>query len=131
MDLVKEYETVLREYERILNLSEQILREIKEGVIEETLVPLLEEKQKVADNIKKLAESIAQTDISEGAPRKAGRKENASPSPRFDPTHPPEQVSGHTLSQIKSFLKQIRSKAEALLKTEEEIKKALEEKIQF
>jgi hypothetical protein len=115
LDLVKEYETVLREYERILSLSEQILTEIKKGVIEETLVPLLEEKQKVADNIKKLAESIAQTDISEG-------------SPGFDFAHRPEQISGHTLIQIKSLLKQIRSKAESLLKTEEEIEKALEEK---
>jgi hypothetical protein len=128
LDLVKEYETVLREYERILSLSEQILTEIKKGVIEETLVPLLEEKQKAADNIKKLAESIAQTDISEGSLSKTGRKENRSQSPRFDFTHRPEQISGHTLSQIKSLLKQIRSKAESLLKTEEEIKKALEEK---
>ena len=114
MHLVKEYETVLREYERILSLSEQILREIKEGMLEETLVPLLEEKQKVAGNIKKLAESIAQTDISEGSPRKTGKEENASLSPRFDFTHRPQQVSGHTLSQIKSLLKQIRSKAESL-----------------
>ena len=128
MDLVKEYETVLREYEKILSLSEQILMEIKNGVIEETLVPLLEEKQKAADNIKKLAESIAQTDISEGSPPKTERKENAGISPRFDFTHRPEQVSGHTLIQIKNLLKQIRSKAESLLKTEEEIKKALEEK---
>jgi cell division septum initiation protein DivIVA len=115
LDLVKEYETVLREYERILSLSEQILIAIKEGMVEDTLVLLLDEKQKAADNIKKLAESIAQTDISEG-------------SPGFDFAHPPEQVSGHTLSQIKSLLKQIRSKAESLLKTEEEIEKALEEK---
>jgi hypothetical protein len=115
LDLVKEYETVLREYERILSLSEQILREIKEGMFEETLVPLLDEKQKAANNIKKLAERIAQTDISEG-------------SPGFNFTHRPQRVSGHTLSQIKSLLKQIRSKAESLLKTEEEIKKALEEK---
>ncbi len=129
MDLVKEYQIVLREYERILSLSEQILTEIKEGMLEETLVPLLEEKQKIADNIKKLAESIAQTDISEGLLSKTGRKENRSQSPRFDFTHRPEQISGHTLSRIKSLLKQIRSKAESLLKTEEEIKKALEEKI--
>ena len=129
MDLVKEYETVLREYERISSLSEQILIAIKEGMLEETLIPLLEKKQKSADNIKKLAERIAQTDISEGSPRKTGRNENAGISPLFDFTHRPEQVSGHTLSQIKSLLKQIRSKAESLLKTEEEIKKALEEKI--
>jgi hypothetical protein len=129
LDLVKEYETVLREYERILSLSEQILTKIKEGMLEETLVPLLEEKQKASDNTKKLAESIAQTDISEGSPRKMGRKENEGISPQFDFTHRPQQVSGHTLSQIKSLLKQIRSKAESLLKTEEEIKKALEEKI--
>lgn len=128
MDLVKEYETVLREYDRILSLSEQILTEIKKGVIEETLVPLLEEKQKVADNIKKLAESIAKTDMFEGLPRKTGRKENAGISPRFDFTHRPGQISEHTLSRIKSLLNQIRSKAESLLKTEEEIKKALEEK---
>jgi len=129
LDLVKEYETVLREYERISSLSEQILIAIKEGMLEETLIPLLEKKQKSADNIKKLAERIAQTDISEGSPRKTGRNENAGISPLFDFTHRPEQVSGHTLSQIKSLLKQIRSKAESLLKTEEEIKKALEEKI--
>jgi cell division septum initiation protein DivIVA len=128
LDLVKEYETVLREYEIILNLSRQILVEIKEGMIEETLVPLLEEKQKVADNIKELTENIAQTDASEGSPRNTERKENAGLSPRFDFTRRPQQVSGHNLSQIKSLLKQIRSKAESLLKTEEEIKKALEEK---
>jgi cell division septum initiation protein DivIVA len=128
LDLVKEYETVLREYERILSLSEQILIAIKEGMVEDTLVLLLDEKQKAADNIKKLAESIAQTDISEGSPRKMGRKENAGISPLFDFTHRPQQVSGHTLIQIKSLLKQIRSKAESLLKTEEEIEKALEEK---
>jgi hypothetical protein len=116
LDLVKEYETVLREYERILSLSERILIAIKEGMIEDTLVPLLDEKQKVADNIKKLAESIAQTDTSEG-------------SPRFDFAHRPEQIPGQTLTHIKNLLNQIKSKAESLLKTEEEIKKALEEKI--
>jgi len=128
LDLVKEYETVLREYERILSLSERILIAIKEGMVEDTLVPLLEEKHRVADNIKKLAQSIAHTDISEGSPRKMGRKENEGISPRFDFTHRREQVSGQTLTHIKNLLKQIRSKAESLLKTEEEIKKALEEK---
>jgi hypothetical protein len=112
LDLVKEYETILREYDRILNLSEQILTEIKKGMIEETLTSLLEEKQKVADSIKKLTQRIAQADISDGSPRKTGRKEN----------------TGQTLSQIKSHLKQIRSKAESLLKTEEEIKNLLERK---
>jgi hypothetical protein len=110
LDLVKEYETILKEYDRILNLSEQILTEIKKGMIEETLTSLLEEKQKVADSIKKLTQRIAQADISDGSPRKTGGN------------------TGQTLSQIKSHLKQIRSKAESLLKTEEEIKNLLEKK---
>jgi len=112
LDLVKEYETILKEYDRILNLSEQILTEIKKGMIEETLTSLLEEKQKVADSIKKLTQRIAQADISDGSPRKTGGKGN----------------TGQTLAQIKSHLEQIRSKAESLLKTEEEIRNLLEKK---
>jgi len=112
LDLVKEYETIIKEYDRILNLSEQILTEIKKGMIEETLISLLEEKQKVADSIKKLTQRIAQANISDASPRKTGRKGN----------------TRKTLSQIKSHLKQIRSKAESLLKTEEEIRNLLEKK---
>jgi ferritin len=112
LDLVKEYEAISREYDRILNLSEQILTEIKKGMIEETLTSLLEEKRKVADSIKKLTQRIARADISDGSLLKTGGKEK----------------KGQTLSQIKDHLKQIRSKAESLLKTEEEIKNLLEKK---
>jgi flagellar biosynthesis/type III secretory pathway chaperone len=112
LDLVEEYETVLREYDRILDLSEKILTEIKEGMPEETLITLLEEKQKIADNINRLAQRIAQTDISERPPVPRTGKIN----------------TAQTLAQIKSLLEQIRSRAESLLKTEEEIRKVLEEK---
>lgn len=44
MDLVKEYETILREYDGILNLSRQMLKEIKDGMADETLVLLLEKE---------------------------------------------------------------------------------------
>ena len=109
MDLLKQYEILMTESDRILNLSERILAEIKGGMVEETLAPLLEEKHKVADNIKRLAQMIAQT---------SGRL----------PTHPREQGAGQTLIQIKSLLKQIRSKAESLLRIEEETQGVLKEK---
>lgn len=112
MNLVKEYETILREYDSILNLSRQMLKEIKDGMADETLVPLLEKKQKIANNINKLSRRIAQTDISEKAPATSTRKVN----------------TGQTLVKIKSLLEQIRSKAESLLKTEKEIENALKEK---
>ena len=112
MDLVKEYETILREYNSILHLSRQILKEIKDGMADETLVPLLEKKQKVADNINKLSRRIAQTNISKKAPAPSTGNVNAE----------------HTLARIKSLLEQIKSKAESLLKTEKEIENALKEK---
>jgi len=128
LDLVKEYETVLREYERILKLSEQILAEIEKGIVEETLIPLLEEKQKVANNINKLAQRIAQSNLSEGSLAKSGGKGKAGVSSSFDFAYHPQQITKQTLVQIKSLLQQIRSKAESLLKMEEKIKDALKEK---
>lgn len=112
MDLVKGYKTILKEYDGILHLSWQILKRIKDGMAEETLVPLLEKKQKIADNINRLAQRIAQTDIFEGAPA----------------PHPGKVNTGQTLAQVKSLLEQIRSRADSLLKTEKEIESVLKEK---
>ena len=128
MDLVKEYETVLREYDRILKLSGQILMEIEKGIVEETLIPLLEEKQKIADKINRLAQKIAQSNISEGSLAKSEGKGEAGVNPQFDFAYHPQQITKQTLVQIKSLLQQIRSKAESLLKMEEKIKDALKEK---
>jgi hypothetical protein len=112
LDLVKDYRMILKEYDSILNLSRQILKEIKDGMADETLVPLLEKKQKIADNINRLAQRIAQTDIFKGAP-----------APR-----PGKVNTGQTLAQVKSLLEQIRSRAKSLLRTEKEIESILKEK---
>jgi hypothetical protein len=112
LDLVREYKTILKEYDSILNLSQRILKEIRAGMAEETLVLLLERKQKIANNINKLSRRIAQTDISEGAPTPSLGKVN----------------TGQTLAQIKSLLEQIRSKADSLLKTEKEIENIFKER---
>jgi hypothetical protein len=105
MNLPELYRKLLDEYEQVLRMSEMILAELKRQGAEDDVRPLLERKRKTGENIARLTEQIASTQI--------------------------KGPSGSDLSMVtsmKHLLRQITEKAELLQKIEGRIQDHLQRK---
>ncbi|HEX9917354.1 MAG TPA: hypothetical protein VGB16_06410 [candidate division Zixibacteria bacterium] len=105
LDILAEYEELLEDYNEILKISTKVLDEITKRFNEDTLMPLLEEKLKIADRISKASKQISQIELSGDSP-----------------------VQVEIARQGKSIIAQIKNRAELLLKSENRIEEALRAK---
>ena len=105
LDILAEYEELLEDYNEILKISTKVLDEITKKFDEDTLMPLLEEKLKIADRISKASKQISQIELSGDSP-----------------------VQMEIARQAKSIIAQIKNRAELLLKCENRIEEALRAK---
>ena len=108
LDILAEYEELLEDYDHILRISNKTLGEINKKLDEDVLLPLLEEKLKIADKIS-------------GASKRISRVELAGQSGQS-----PAQME--IIRQARSIIAQIKNRAELLLKCENEIEDTLRSK---
>ena len=103
MNLPEKYRKLLVEYDRVLNLSGQILDELKTGGTEGDLESILEKKRIAGQNIARLTQQIASSEIK-------GRSD----------------TSFEALALIKDLLGQVTQKAELLQHVENQIQNLLQ-----